>query len=284
MITKFQQYIKEGVKDLMTPKSDEEVRQSYIRLVNSMKNCSVYNFPLEVQIEFEKIANLFGVSEDSLYLIEESGDIYYEIFDDFFGDIVDINNKVVVEGVKNKDGESSGDWICYPKQKLAKWSDNDFNNPNAWIFPKNFFSDKLYESIRDMMTPKYREEIISSLKGNKDIIFKPSDNTDLNMTYEIGRIKASYEDLAELFGECNGDIDDYKVTTAWNLVDNLGRSVGIEDWKQTNLYDPDFPSVDEFRNQPSYNWTIIGQREGGDELAEDLKTYIILQLIKNNQL
>lgn len=280
MIIKFEEYIKEGVKDLMTPKPSEEVRRAYIKLVNSLEGCTVDKYPDELQTDFKQISSLFGVPISSLYLIEEEGRDYdYHTFDDFFEDIVDINNKVIVDGVKNEDGESSGDWICYPKQKLAKWSDNDFNNPGAWVFPKNFFSDKLYESIRDMMTPKSKEEIINSLKGDKTVVFKPTNKRSYDMIGEIGHIDASYNDLLELFGEPNGDTDDYKISTAWELVDNLGRCVGIEDWKQTDLYDPDYPSVEEFRNEPSYNWIITGHRNGSEELVEDLRTYIILHII-----
>ena len=284
MITKFQEYIKEGVKDLMTPKPNEEVRQAYIKLVNSLEGCTVDKYPDELQTDFKQIASLFGVPIGSLYLIEEEGRNYdYHTFDDFFEDIVDINNKVIVDGVKNEDGESSGDWICYPKQKLAKWSDNDFNNPGAWIFPKNFFSDKLYESIRDMMTPKPKEEIINSLKGDKTVVFKPTstyDETNMWIT-RIGTLDASYSDLFELFDEPNGEVDDYKSSTAWELKDNKGRFVRISDYKSTILYDndPELPTVEEFRKLPSYGWHVQGSRKDPDSLINDLTTYIILHII-----
>lgn len=287
MITNFNQYIKEGIRDLMSPKSSEEVRRAYIRLVNSLEGCTVDKYPDEFQVDFQQIADLFGVSIGSLYLIEEEGRGYdYPTFDDFFEDIIDEDNKVRIDGVKNEDGDSSGDWICYPKQKLAKWSDNDFNNPGAWVFPKNLFSDKLYESIRDMMTPKSREDIINSLKGDKTVVFKPTPTYDGDDTWitRIGTLDASYSDLVELFGQPNGEVDDYKSSTAWELKDNKGRFIRISDYKSTILYDDDFnlPTVEEFRRLPSYGWHVQGNRKESESLMNDLTTYIISHIIKNN--
>lgn len=281
MITKFNDYIKEGVgntsvRDLMTPKSDEDVRQAYINLVNSLDDSSPDKFLDEFQIDFERIADLFGVTKDSLYLISEEGDKDYETFEDFFEAIADTDNKIIIKGVENEYGETSGEWTCYPDQKVARWSANDFDSPHAWIFPKNLFKDKLYESIRDLMTPKSREDIINSLEGDRSVVFKPS-YVDDNMTYEMGRIDVSYDDLVKLFGEPNGYGDDYKISTYWTLEDNKGRVATIHDWKNTNLYEDDLPSVEEFRKFPSYQWTIC--TTGDKNVVVDLKTFIILQII-----
>jgi hypothetical protein len=137
---------------------------------------------------------------------------------------------------------------------------------------------KYNESIRDMMTPKSREEIIKNLKGRKDIIFKRTHNPRFtNATGEIGRMSASYDDLVELFGEPDESPDEYKISTEWCLVDSLGRYCSLFDWKQTNLYDPDFPSIEEFRSLPTYDW-IISADINQKDIMEDLKTYIMLNI------
>jgi len=72
----------------------------------------------------------------------------------------------------------------------------------------------------------------------------------------IGYITLSYAELVQLFGEPGFD-DGYKVSSEWAIV---GPRVycTIYDYKETNLYDDDLPSVDEFRALPSYEWHIGG--------------------------
>jgi hypothetical protein len=50
-----------------------------------------------------------------------------------------------------------------------------------------------------------------------------------------------------------------------------GETVTLYDYKETDLYSSDNPSVQEFRNLPKYAWHIGGQSQ---EQAEELKTFI----------
>ena len=182
----------ESVRDAMKPKSDEDIRQAYMNLVKSLNNHSVDKFPDEFQGEFDKIADVLGVPKDSLYLIEQEGnDNYYVTFNDYFESIIDNKNKVTIKGIGNEDVPSLGDWVCYPKQKLAYYSGNDFDDPHAWVFPKNLFTDKLYESVRSLMKPRSKEEI--------DIAMK---NMFLNHPVQFFiKFKYYYDDLKAIFTE-----------------------------------------------------------------------------------
>ncbi len=70
-----------------------------------------------------------------------------------------------------------------------------------------------------------------------------------------GTITASYARLVELFGPPNSEGDGYKVSTEWCLKHN-GRRFRLYDYKDTNLYDSDNPSVEEFRNLKSFEWHV----------------------------
>ncbi len=66
-------------------------------------------------------------------------------------------------------------------------------------------------------------------------------------------LSATYPELVRVLGAPNpGYSDNYKTTTAWDLLD--GR-VQIYDYKATNLYDQDLPSVAKLRSR-RYNWHI----------------------------
>lgn len=76
--------------------------------------------------------------------------------------------------------------------------------------------------------------------------------------HKLGEFVASYSDLRDLFGEPNSEADGYKVSTEWVLEDENGEVIYIGDWKETNLYDEEYPTVEQFRNQISANWSIGG--------------------------
>jgi len=134
------------------------------------------------------------------------------------------------------------------------------------------FNQFINESVRDKMTPKSKEDILQSLPGRKDIIFKPT--TEKNgMSESLGFINFSYSDLVKIFGEPI-DYDYYNTSTLWTLKDNLGRIVMLKDYKSTKL---GYPSVEEFKQLPSYNWRILGKHDEKD-VVEDLKVFIVLNM------
>lgn len=81
----------------------------------------------------------------------------------------------------------------------------------------------------------------------------PNQNAEITGTSLKGYIVASYSDLHKLFGESS--CDDYKVSTQWVLTYD-DHVVTLYDYKETNLYDDDLPSVEAFRAQPFYEWHI----------------------------
>lgn len=147
---------------------------------------------------------------------------------------------------------------------------------------------KVYESIEDFLKPKSKEEVIASLRGRKDAIFKPTDPMKANGCSLSGEIETSYKTLVKLFGKPNSEGDDYKVSSEWVLEDDLGNVVTVYDWKSTNLYDEGELSVTQFRKLPSYSWhvgTLKGWEPGQgfsflkpntNDLVEDLRAYIFL--------
>lgn len=72
-----------------------------------------------------------------------------------------------------------------------------------------------------------------------------------------GLMLARYCDLVCLLGE--PDVCDmYKVSGEWVLQDDEGNIVTLYDWKSTNLYDPDYPSVAEFRDSMEFQEFHVG--------------------------
>lgn len=73
---------------------------------------------------------------------------------------------------------------------------------------------------------------------------------------------ASYKDLVRLLGDPNSPGDGYKVSTEWALETEDGVAFRIYDYKKTNLYDSDMPSVKRFRAKRGYAWHLGGPNDG----------------------
>ncbi len=85
------------------------------------------------------------------------------------------------------------------------------------------------------------------------------------MTSLKGYFKTSYVKLFELLGEpVSGE---GKVSTTW-ILKIKGKQYIIYDYKQTDLYDEDLPTVENFRKLDSYLWHI------GAELDSDASACI----------
>lgn len=83
-----------------------------------------------------------------------------------------------------------------------------------------------------------------------------------------GYLPASYARLAELLGPPNCSGDEYKVSTEWVLT-HRGRTFTLYDYKETSCYDEECPSVQAFRNRPSYDWHVGADgKEGVDEFVK----------------
>ena len=103
--------------------------------------------------------------------------------------------------------------------------------------------------------------------------FKVNSNVDTCGTNRKSEILASYSRLVELFGEPI-ESDGYKVSGEWVFESETGGVVTLYDWKQTVLYDPDYPSIEEFRNQ-ACGWFNIGAHKISD--ADDFVAWLTAQ-------
>lgn len=92
------------------------------------------------------------------------------------------------------------------------------------------------------------------------MVFKLSPNADVNMTSLRGYVVASYLELEELFGEPTTE-GDYKISGEWVFEDDEGNVFTLYDWKETELYDSELPSVMKFRNSGERVEFHIGGRQ-----------------------
>lgn len=72
-----------------------------------------------------------------------------------------------------------------------------------------------------------------------------------------GYLLARYCDLVAILGAPEG-CDGYKVSGEWCFRTPEGECVTLYDWKSTNLYDPDYPSVAEFRASEEFQEFNVG--------------------------
>ena len=75
--------------------------------------------------------------------------------------------------------------------------------------------------------------------------------------YHSVDIKATYAEVFAAFGEPLPG-DDYKVSGEWAFIDDNGGSYTIYDWKSTNLYEPENPTIPAFRASTTIHNFYIG--------------------------
>ena len=108
--------------------------------------------------------------------------------------------------------------------------------------------------------------------------FQVNPKADTNGTSLQGYFNCSYKVLEAIFGEPVKS-DEYKVSTEWVFEDvETGDVYTLYDWKETNLYSPNYPSVDEFRSLKSYEWHI-----GGYDDPSDLINFLNKKVEEYNQ-
>jgi hypothetical protein len=81
---------------------------------------------------------------------------------------------------------------------------------------------------------------------NNNVTFRVNSDADSCGTSLQGYIEGNYQKMVELFGEPI-ESDGYKVSSEWIFESETGDVVTVYDWKSTNLYDEDLPSIEEFR-------------------------------------
>jgi hypothetical protein len=87
--------------------------------------------------------------------------------------------------------------------------------------------------------------------------FKLDPKADTRETCGQGCIDIAYADLERAFGVPT-ESDGCKISGEWVFTDQVDNVYTLFDWKVTNLYNSEYPSVEEFRNQ-----TIAEFQTGG---------------------
>lgn len=114
---------------------------------------------------------------------------------------------------------------------------------------------------------------INEAEDDDQIISIPHAN--LAGTFRVDELRATYEELEKAFGQpCESD--GYKVSTEWKLKYN-GEVFSIYDYKATNLYDPELPTVKKFRSDKKPKvWSVGGRKKSipfmnrlHDQLVQD---------------
>ena len=95
------------------------------------------------------------------------------------------------------------------------------------------------------------------------MIFKTT-GVDINGTHLQGYVLARYSDLVKIFGEPQ-EADGYKVSSEWEIEFADGTVASIYDYKETSLYDRDYPSPKNFRiaadKGKGFEWHIGGHNK-----------------------
>ena len=95
---------------------------------------------------------------------------------------------------------------------------------------------------------------------------------DISGSFLQGSFRCSYKKLVDILRLPNSESDEYEVSTEWVLCDKEKNVVALYDWKETDLYSDDLPSVEEFRRRRSYDWHIGARdKKTADAFIEWLK-------------
>jgi hypothetical protein len=100
--------------------------------------------------------------------------------------------------------------------------------------------------------------------------YKLNPSAGTNGTHLIGYIETRYESLIKAFGNPLGS-DGHKISGEWFFTDEDGGVFTIYDWKATDLYDKNLPSVDQFREYPAYEFNIGGHSQKN---VEEFKAWV----------
>jgi len=156
---------------------------------------------------------------------------------------------------------------------------------NRFLKENKVVNFKQFESIRDEMKPKTKEEI-EKIVGDLPKDYKQVDPKYANNSSARGGVDTSYDTLVKLFGEPNKPVWSYKTVFEWNLINNEGRFFRIYDWKVLDyIYDDISADGDDMTNkevtqivrdyikeQESFHWVIGSHDYDG---VKYLKNYII---------
>jgi len=88
-----------------------------------------------------------------------------------------------------------------------------------------------------------------------------------------GYITTSFSKLVEKFGE-PVESDGYKVSSEWLCEYIDWTKFTVYDYKETELYNPDYPTVEDFRSLPSHQWHIGAANPLPPNFIQELEEYL----------
>ena len=102
MIKNFYEFTNEGVRDKMTPKSEEDIRSAINQTINDYNEGQLSKYPTEDYPDFQHIANLFDEPMEKLHIIGQIDD-KWEIIDEYLSNLVEFDdNYITVDEVKDE--------------------------------------------------------------------------------------------------------------------------------------------------------------------------------------
>lgn len=98
----------------------------------------------------------------------------------------------------------------------------------------------------------------------------PDLTTENSSSHLVGFITTSFSRLVEKLGVPNGEGDNYKTSTEWRL--RVGDEIMyIYDYKNTNMYREDLPTVNMLRSTHNVMWHVGGN---SDAALPELKRFL----------
>jgi len=82
-------------------------------------------------------------------------------------------------------------------------------------------------------------------------------NAEMNGTFLQGGVTAPYSKIVGVFGEPEAG-DEYKCAFTWSMEFEDGTVATLYDWKETSLYNPDYPHPDTLKVRSAVDWHIGG--------------------------
>jgi len=131
--------ITESLRDKMIPKSEEELKNAYIMLFNSINPTPVTEFPNNIDTITE-ICELMGSDINQVYIIGEEEDDYYNMIDR----INELTDHIIHWKTKPFTMSKEGwDYRIVPDYKLTFGYPEDFNDLKVIIFDWEFLKRKI---------------------------------------------------------------------------------------------------------------------------------------------
>lgn len=150
MITKFDKYINEGIRDKMTPKSEVDILKNFQNISEPFIKSS-----LRTYVDSKEVCEILDESMENLYVIwvrniDDEGNEIDDGFD-LFNTVTNYNMRVpVIERNlrgENDYNEEEDTFLFYPEHKLMYFEPHDLQYSSAWIYSKLMINEYIKKYI-----------------------------------------------------------------------------------------------------------------------------------------